>query len=218
VDPTRELTVEGRDLSVGVVRGRPLGFEFGINYVRKSINKNFVLPSENFASFGLPGTPVSTVTYTATENLEVTGVDSHVLIPAGRIGRRVQIGVLLGGGLGAVPTTTVRKTAEGPPFYAVCDQFSVGGPPLANPPATGGCVPDEYGQSVPLVPGTRYGQVDQRFQDILPMSSVWLFMRTQIAADVQIAQPLKVRFAGGFNFPSAQYFGVDLVYLFMTGQ
>jgi hypothetical protein len=39
-------------------------------------------------------------------------------------------------------------------------------------------------------------------------------MKAQLAVDVQVAGPLKLRLAGGFNFPSAQYVGVDVVYLF----
>jgi hypothetical protein len=48
------------------------------------------------------------------------------------------------------------------------------------------------------------------------MDQVWLFMKTQLAVDVQVAGPLKLRVAGGFNFPSAQYVGVDVIYLFGT--
>jgi hypothetical protein len=217
-DPDRELTLEGNDFRIGIVRGRPLGFEFGINYVRKTIKDTMVVPAENFACC-FPNEVPATVTYTATEGVQISGVDSHFLIPAARIGRRVLIGVLAGGGIGSVPNTLVRKTVEGPSFFTTCEPFGITGTPLPNPPPTGGCVRDNYGQTVPLVPGQRYGVVDEPFADsVSPTDDIWLFWRVMVSADVQVAPPLKVRFSGGFNFPSAQYFGVDLVYLFSARQ
>ncbi len=207
LDTSRPTRFEGRDLRIGVVRSRQLGFEWGLSYVRKSVNKNFELPmypgSVTFNEQTFP----SIEHYTGIENVEVTGLDSHVVIPAGRIGRRVQIGALLAGGVGIMPETPVKLTIDGPPFYE-CGSFL----PLVNPPATNGCV-RENSVNLPLTPGARSASTTTAFNEISPTDQIWLFMRTQIAVDVMITGPLKVRFAGGLNFPSAQYFGVDLVYL-----
>jgi hypothetical protein len=211
VDPNRSITMEGNDWSIGIVRARPLGFEFGISVTKKTITEDYVIPHENFDFFSEGS--ISAVTYTGLDNVEITGVESHVVIPAGRIGERVQIGVLLGGGLGAVPTVGILETVEGPPFYATCTN-GVTGVPLTTLPAGGGFVRDEYGQCLPVAPGSRAGTTTQRFRDIAAMDQVWLFMKTQLAVDFQVAGPLKLRAAGGFNFPSAQFIGVDVVYLF----
>ncbi len=212
LDTSRTTRFEGRDLRLGVVRSRQLGFEWGLSYVRKSLNKDFELPMGG-GSYGFNGqtfTPVNI--YTGLENVEVTGFDSHVVIPAARIGRRVMIGALLAGGIGALPETAVTKTIEGPPFFE-CSGFNQG-IPLANPPATNGCVQDNFnGVYLPLAPSARSASTTAPFTEISLTDQIWLFMRTQLAVDVMIARPLKVRFAGGLNFPSAQYFGVDLIYL-----
>ena len=42
--------------------------------------------------------------------------------------------------------------------------------------------------------------------------------RAQIAADVLLAAPFKLRFSGGFNYPGAQLYGVEMVYMFGTGR
>lgn len=211
IDSSRPMRFEGRDLRLGVVRARPLGFEWGLSYVRKSVSKDFEVPREAFSFGGTSFTPSET--YTGIENIEISGVDSHVVIPAGHIGRRVQIGALLGGGIGSVPETAVNKLVEGPPFYATCQSSAV---QLPNPPASGGCLQDLFGTFIPLAPGARSATTLAPFSDVSIMDPMWLFWRMQLAVDVMVAEPLKVRFAGGFNFPSAQYFGVDLVYLFNT--
>jgi hypothetical protein len=209
------MTMEGMDWSIGVVRGRPLGFEFGISLSKKTIKEDYVIPHESY-DFSSDNSGSSTVTYTGLENVQITGVESHVLIPAGRVGERVQIGVLLGGGLGTVPSATVLATVQGPPFYATCVNGATG-PPLAAAPANGGFVRGEFGDCVAVAPGSAAGTSTVRFKDHLSMmDQVWLFMKTQLAVDVQVAGPLKLRVAGGFNFPSAQYVGVDVIYLFGT--
>jgi hypothetical protein len=40
----------------------------------------------------------------------------------------------------------------------------------------------------------------------------------QIAADVLLAAPFKLRFSAGYNHPGAQLFGIEMVYLFGTGR
>jgi hypothetical protein len=213
VDPDRAMSMEGMDWSIGFVRARPLGFEFGISMSKKTIREDYVIPRETFDFFG-DGSGASTITFTGLENVEITGVESHVVIPAGRVGERVQIGVLLGGGLGTVPGANVLETVQGPPFFATCTN-NVTGPPLTALPAAGGFVRDEFGGCVSVAPGSAAGTTTVRFKDHLSMmDQVWLFMKTQLAVDIQVAAPLKVRLAGGFNFPSAQYVGVDVVYLF----
>jgi hypothetical protein len=212
VDSNRSPTMEGTDWSIGVVRARPLGFEFGISMIRKTIDQDYIIPDEYTAGFNNEQFVVA-ITNTGLENVEITGVESHVVIPAARIGERVLIGALLGGGLGTVPSADVRKTVEGPPFFASCTAAS-GFVPLMTPPAGGGFVRDSTGDCLAVPPGTRAGTTTTTFKDIWPTEQIWLFIKTQLAVDLQAAGPLKFRFAGGLNFPSAQYVGVEVIYLF----
>ena len=48
--------------------------------------------------------------------------------------------------------------------------------------------------------------------------SILILARGQIAADVLMARSFKLRFSGGFNYPGAQVFGIEAVYLFGTGR
>jgi hypothetical protein len=40
VDPARKFTMEGMDWSIGVVRARPLGIEFGVSMTKKTISQD----------------------------------------------------------------------------------------------------------------------------------------------------------------------------------
>jgi hypothetical protein len=210
VEPDLAPVVKGTDWSIGVVRARPLGFEFGLSMTRKTISQDYVIPENHAYGFNNE-TFISVITNTGLENVEITGVESHVVIPAARAGERVQIGVLLGGGIGTIPSARVHRTIEGPPFFSTCPNFSL---PLTSPPPGGGFVQDDRGNCVPVAPGSRVGTTTTSFREIWPFEQLWLLIKTQLAVDVQVAGPLKLRFAGGLNFPSAQYIGVEAVYLF----
>jgi hypothetical protein len=58
------------------------------------------------------------------------------------------------------------------------------------------------------------GTTTTSFQEIWPWERIWLIIKTQLAVDIQVTGPFKIRAAGGLNFPSAQYIGVEVVYLF----
>ena len=53
---------------------------------------------------------------------------------------------------------------------------------------------------------------------ISPLGRFMFLARAQIAADVLLAAPFKLRFSGGFNYPGAQLYGVEMVYMFGTGR
>lgn len=209
--------LNGRDLRVGIVRGRPLGFEFGLSFVRKTIKKDLIFVRDVYAASGTPPnftyTPVPNVTYTGIDDILFNGVDFHVLIPAARLGRRAQIGVLLGAGYGVIPETPVQKHVIGPPFFSTCPApFSSVG--TADPPPGGGFVLDELGQCAAVPPGQRAGTITATMRDFWRYQEVWPIIEAQVALDVRMTSFLKLRIAGGFNSPGAQLVGVDLVCLF----
>ena len=197
--------MSGRDIRIGVVRARQLGFEMGVSFVRKTVTSVDIRNAdEEFAALS------GSVSYTALEPVHMAGVDAHLVIPFARIGERVQLGFLAGGGVAWIPETPVQVRIEGPPFYASPDSFVA----LTTPPATGGFV----GRDVPLVPGTRFGITESPLYAVSPTDKFWMLLRAQLAADFLLAPPLKVRLAAGFHFPGTQALGVDVVYLFRTGR
>ena len=177
----------------------------GVSFVRKTVTSVDIRNAdEEFAALS------GSVSYTALEPIHMTGVDAHLVIPFARIGERVQLGFLAGGGVAWIPETPIQVRIEGPPFYASPDSIVA----LTTPPATGGFV----GRDVPLVPGTRFGITESPLYAVSPTDKFWMLLRAQLAADFLLAPPLKVRLAAGFHFPGTQALGVDVVYLFRTGR
>jgi hypothetical protein len=201
--------MSGHDLRVGFVRSRQLGFEMGASFVRKTMS-SFDLrigPQESFSGL---------VTYSNIGNVEMTGVDAHLVIPFKRIGERVQLGWLLGGGMAWVEDAPILKSVTGPPYSesaTCCGQ-------LSTPPPNGGFVHDHYGFTYPVGPGqtTFTGESSFHQEAISPTDKYWMLLRGQLAADFLVAPSLKLRVAGGFSYPGLQAVGVDAVYMFRTGR
>src|SRR5690349_4239561 len=200
--------MQGRDLRIGLVRGRQVGFELGVSLVRKTVSDLTIIRAGDAI-----GGVASRMTYTLLDDMKMTGVDSHVIVPLARIGERIQLGILAAGGIAWFPDVAIRKQIDGPPFYADTTTNVA----LNSPPATGGFVQD-WDQRVPLVSGTTYGVVTTaNAREVSPTDYVWLLARGQLSADFLVARPLKVRVAAGFNYPGLQAIGIDAVYLFRTG-
>ena len=205
-----ETPLRGREFRVGVTRGRPLGKEFGVSFVRKSwTDFSFVRQGVGVASTNF-GSQAARITFSPIESVQIPGVEFHTFIPMDRIGSRVQLGALLGGGGARVPGTRIQKRIEGPPFVASPSNSQ----PLPTVPAGGGFVYDENGDTVPVAPGQTGVTVTARAREISPLDDFVLLARAQIAADVLLAAPFKLRFSAGYNHPGAQLFGVEMVYLF----
>jgi hypothetical protein len=193
------------------VRSRQLGFEAGVSFVRKTISSLAISQRYQPSS-----DPTATLFYTAPNPVHMMGVDGHVVIPLARLGERVQLGILAGGGIAWVPDTPIQLRIEGPPFFADTNSRA----PLSSPPAAGGFVREyfDYGDPFPLVPGTQHAITQRTLWDISPNDTFWMLLRGQLAADFLVAPPLKIRVAGGFHYPGTQALGIDVVYLFRTGR
>jgi len=210
-------SMEGRELRIGITRGRPLGYEFGFTFVRKSLTR-FVIEDEGsilFSSAPNESEPRGAlITYSPIETVHVPGIEYHSFIPIGKIGSRVQLGALLGFGVGHVPSTPVRKRVEGPPYVATANDYV----PLETLPANGGFVLDGRFGALPVLPGQTGAETTEIVRDVLITQDVLFLIRGQFAADVLLAAPFKLRFSGGFNYPGAQLFGIEAVYLFGAGR
>jgi len=212
-------TVEGREFRVGLTRGRPLGYELGISYVRKSFTRFSFSREGRPPVFGLPDPteqdPVAAlITLSEIEPVQVPGVDFHLFVPIERIGERVQLGGLLGLGGARVPQTAILKRIEGPPFVATETSQNA----LRTLPPGGGYVLDDSGVPHPVAAGQTGTTVAANATSISPTGIFMFLARAQIAADLLVARPLKLRVSAGFVYPGAQLFGIEMVYLFGTGR
>ena len=86
----RDLDISGRSVRVGISRGRMRGSEWGVTYLRRTINEG----SRLVDYLGR--------TYNFGESVRLTGVMGEQFGSFGTIANRVQIGVLIGGGLAKV--------------------------------------------------------------------------------------------------------------------
>ena len=222
-EPDDPVTVEGREFRIGLTRGRPLGREFGVSFVLKSFTEflferqgaGFSNTAQGITSAFLDAVQPSHITLSQIEPVQVPGVDFHAFVPIGRLGSRVQLGALMGAGIARVPSTPIRKRIEGPSFFA----SPTNPQPFATPPASGGFVVDDHGEALPVAPGqTATTEIFVSAIEISPLGETLILARGQLAADILLAAPFKLRFSGGFNYPGAQLFGVEMVYLFGTGR
>jgi hypothetical protein len=215
-DLVPERPLRGREFRVGLTRGRPLGKEFGISFVRKSWTEfSFVRPG---LSMGMASSfsdiHAARITLNQIEPIQMPGVEFHSFMPIDKIRQRVQLGALLGFGAARVPATAIQKRIDGPPF--VVSPGNLQGLPTL--PAGGGFVIDERGQGIPVAPGQTGVTYTTGATEIPPLDSYLILTRVQIAADVLLAAPFKLRFSAGYNHPGAQLFGIEMVYLFGTGR
>ena len=182
----------------------------GVSFVRKTVTSFTIVRLGSDRMLRAPAH-----TYLPLADLQMTGVDAHLVIPIARFGERVQLGILAAGGIAWIPDSPIQKRIDGPPFYADANSTV----PLSSPPAAGGFVREwQFGEPVPLVPGTTHGVVPTSALEMSPTDYVWPLFRGQLAADFLLARPLKLRLAAGFHYPGAQAIGVDVVYLFRTGR
>lgn len=89
------LKVEGRELRVGFVRGRTLGGDWGVSFVQKSLSDG------SFAD--------STDVLRATRGVLVRGVAIDKFAAFGTIKERVQVGMILGIGVGTASGVVTER-------------------------------------------------------------------------------------------------------------
>jgi hypothetical protein len=99
-----ETDMAGRELRVGIVRGSDRGGDWGVFYIRKDVNDGSTWQLHETACVQTAGDRRSCArgTYQVTRGASLEGVELYRFFPFGSIGRRVQIGATLGGGVGRV--------------------------------------------------------------------------------------------------------------------
>jgi hypothetical protein len=180
------VDITGSDFSIGIARGRELSGDWGVSYIRQRWNDGSgVNDSEQECSSFSNGCFTSGEFY-RTQNVVVSGVLVHKFIPFGTIKRRVQIGMNVAGGVG-----TVSGTVEKHSLFADA---------IFNP-RTGQLIGVQQ-ETVSTLPAA------EELLSKFPIGKV------QAAVAVIVAPGLKVRFAGGLDFPGTNKFSVAGVYLF----
>jgi hypothetical protein len=182
------LIHEGTELTLGVAKGRTLGGDWGVSYVRKPI-KDQTIVETNTASFCPNPTTCQTLTDEFRQDLKdvvVDGVEAHFFIPFATISNRLQLGVNVGGGVG-FSSGTVTQT-----FTTTTTTTTSGQPPVVKTEVSSSdedAAGDVIGSTVALV-------------------------KAEFQAAVILAPGLKLKVAAGLNAPSTFAARFGFTYLF----
>jgi hypothetical protein len=191
------IDVDGLDFRIGIVRGRTMGGEWGVSFVRRTMNDGstqgaLVETCETSTPFGQP-TVLCFVggTRYVYQNVRLNGIEANKFIPFVTIKRRLQIGVDLGGGVGALKGTAEKQQPQ--------NDFV----PVRN--AQGQII----GQTVVTTINTT----------IVPATELMVFDptligRAEFAVAGILASRLKVRFSLGMNFPGSHTASIGASYFF----
>jgi hypothetical protein len=184
------LDVKGGDFRIGVVRGRRLGGEWGVSYVRRSFKDESRQGGVETQCFPA-GFPASS-TICATNGLEyfysndvvLDAIEANKLIVFTTIKNVVQIGLDLGGGIGWMKGTAIERTTDSN------FQGNINIPPnsTVNLPTT---------VTEVEVPASTLVAVDP-----VPIG------RVELSVGFLLGNNVKVRASGGMNIPGTHIFSV----------
>jgi hypothetical protein len=181
------VDITGSDFSIGIARGRELSGDWGVSYVRQRWNNGSGVSDIEQDCSSLPNACLTSGEFYRAQNVVVSGIQAHKFIPFGTIKRRVQIGLNIAGGVGSVSGTVERHTIFPDVTFDRTGRATV--------------VQQEIVETTPA---------KEELLSTYPMGKV------QAAVAVIVARGLKVRFAGGIDFPGTNKFSVTGLYLFGT--
>jgi hypothetical protein len=185
------VDVDGSEFQIGVARGRTLGGDWGVSFVRKRVDDGSFKESTGQGCFNTTCFDLAR-RYTA-DNVYLNGVEVHKFVPFTTMRGRVQIGILFGGGFASVQGTTT---------VLIQDLEATGPIPQSGLP------PFRVTDEISTVDGKTFMALVDWEPDYYPLGKV------EIAVAGILAPGLKVRASGGFNFPGTQIFNIGFVYLF----
>jgi len=182
---------EGRELSVGFVRGTTRGGELAVSFVRKPFNgepRRFQTSESGCAD---PPFQTFCSTYTEDRTIElfdvlVDGVEVTFFIPVYTAVNRVQFGVNVGGGIG-FPSGTAREVGS---FTSTFTQ------PGFPPEVLTEMVDEEYEAAGEII------------QSVVPL------IKTEFQASILLGPSVKLKVSAGLNAPSAAAIRIGAVYFF----
>jgi hypothetical protein len=188
------LDVKGSDFRIGVVRGRRLGGEWGVSYIRRSFKEESTQGAvETSCSPGSqPNSQICQTygdQYFYNDNVVLNGIEANRLFVLGTIKKVVQIGIDLGGGIGWMNGTAIRRMTE-----PVIGNFT---PPPAN---TTIVFPTNVTETE--VPASTLVGVDP-----VPIG------RAELAVGFILGNNVKVRASGGINVPGTHIFSISTTVL-----
>ena len=178
------MNVSGSELRVGFVRGRALGGDWGVSFVRRKLKDGSTISSDLYIDPELPG--VEQGEFTTLRNVELTGVEFHRFTPFGTIAKRVQVGLLFGGGIASSKGELDTRTVS------VDYRFT--------------------GNRMVMTPVETRETLDAK-ELVYPGNGMVPLARLEMAVAAIVAPGMKIRASGGMAFPGMHTFSIGGVYL-----
>lgn len=178
------MNVSGSEFRVGFVRGRMLSGDWGVSFVRRKLKDGSTIASNLYTDPELPG--LEQGEFTTLRNVELTGVEAHKFTPFGTIAKRVQIGLLFGGGIASSKGSLDKRTVS------VDYRFA--------------------GNRIEMIPMETQETLDAK-ELVYPGNGLVPLGRLEIAVAGIVAPGLKVRASGGMAFPGMHSFSIAGIYL-----
>ncbi len=189
-----ELNIQGREITIGFVRGSTRGGDVGVSFVRKPWKDGLGSSSNDVDCFN-PGpnqAPVclSDREQTLFDHLILNGVEFHWFFAPGfaRIKNRVQIGANIGGGIAKV-TGSIRT---------INDRQQ----PVFTPGPGGGTTRIVTNHTEETKPAR---------EELLPLFPL---LKLELEGAVIVSPAVKIKVAGGLNFPGT---GVRVLAVYFFG-
>jgi hypothetical protein len=181
----RAVDLSGSEFRIGIVRGKEFGGDWGVSLIQKKFKEGSTMTRQSEYDIAEVGTFPAILGFTTTDT-SLLGVELHKYANFATIKDRVQVGMIVGGGIGQL-RGTVNRHAE--VFVNAGDAGQI-----AN-----------FNESV---------AASELFAPLgFEIEYVPLF-RTELAVSGIVARGLKVRASGGFNMPGTQVFSVSAIYFF----
>lgn len=187
------LEVTGDDFRIGLVRGKRLGGEWGVSYVRRSFDEESTQGAAETSCFsGFQNSQICQTygdEYFYNDNVVLHGIEANKLFVFATIKNVVQIGLDLGGGVGWMKGTATERVTQ-----SQGGSFNV-------PPNSTITLPSTVTETE--VPASTLVTVDP-----VPIG------RVELAVGFVLGRNLKVRASGGMNIPGTQVFSVSASFFF----
>jgi hypothetical protein len=189
--PDGQSTFGGSDWSIGFARGRALGRDWGVSFVRQRIHRDAVIDRTFDSSGGGAACFPDTCAFgerIVFRDVAVTGSEAHLYVPFVTIKERVQIGVMLAGGGGKFSGT------------ALVDRFD----PISTPAGLIGTRTQLEGPVTEVTRLIYFGN-----------ASEWTLMgRIQPGVAVMVSSHVKIHAGAGFYYPGTTVFALRATYFF----
>ncbi len=186
-DPGENVDVRITDYRIGIARGRDLGGDWGVSYVRRNIADGWRLENTTEIQHRVTRNACTALSeFALTRGVTQIGVEVHKFIEFVTIKRRAQIGLKVAGG--------VSKLEGAVDFHEFNTDFSFD-------PRTG------------QVTNRRVESVSSRPMSEMPTFSPFPFGKVEAAVAVILARGVKIRGSGSFDFAGYTMFSLTGVFL-----